>query len=121
MFNVFLIPYYMARALALTILFETELALALGVRKKRDISVVVLAQALTNPPLVITLMLINLRFSFTVYCVAVAVLEILAFFTEGFVYKSALDYKKINPFLLSLILNVFSFSAGQVLNTFVFQ
>lgn len=119
MFNAFLIPYYMARALFLTILFETGFALALGVRKKRDTAVIVLAQALTNPPLVITLMLINLRYPFTVYCVAVAVLEILAFLTEGFVYKNTLDYKKINPFLLSLILNVFSFSAGQVVNHFI--
>ena len=119
MFNVFLIPYYMARALALTILFETGLALILGVRKKRDIAVVVLAQALTNPPLVITLMLINLRCGFTIYCAAVAVLEILAFLAEGVVYKKTLDFKKINPFLLSLILNVFSFSAGQVINHFI--
>ena len=119
MFNAFLIPYYMLRALLLTIVFETGLALALGVRKKRDTAVVVLAQALTNPPLVITLMLINLRCSFAAYCTAVAALEILAFLTEGFVYKSTLDYKKINPFLLSLILNVFSFSAGQVVNHFI--
>ena len=54
MFNIALIPFYMARALLLTIVFETGLALILGVRKKRDIAVVVLAQAVTNPVLVIT-------------------------------------------------------------------
>ena len=119
MFNIYLIPWYMLRALLLTILFETALALILGVRGKRNIAVVVLAQAVTNPPLVITLMPINLRCGFTIYCAAVAALEILAFLTEGAIYRSALDFKKINPFLLSLILNVFSFSAGQVINHFI--
>lgn len=119
MFNIFMIPFYMLRAFLLTILFETLLAFALGVRGKRNTAVIVLAQAVTNPPLVITLMIINLRCGFTFYCAAVAVLEFAALLTEGAIYKSVLDFKKINPFLLSLILNVFSFSAGQVINHFV--
>ena len=120
MFNIALIPFYMARALLLTIVFETGLALILGVRKKRDIAVVVLAQAVTNPVLVITAVLINFRFDITVYYIALAALEISAVAAEGFIYKSVLDYKKINPFLLSLVLNAFSFTAGQILNSFVF-
>ena len=109
----------MLRAFLLTVALETLLALALGVRGKKNTAVVVLAQAVTNPPLVITLMLISMHFSFVFYCCCVAVLEIAAFLIEGAIYRSTLDYKKINPFLLSLILNVFSFSAGQVINHFV--
>ena len=46
-------------------------------------------------------------------------LEIFVVFIEGFVYSKTLKYKKINWFLLSLILNVASFLIGEVINYFV--
>ena len=106
----------MLRAFALTIVVETALALLLGVKEKRDIAIIVLAQAVTNPPLVITLMLIKLYCPFAIYCAAAAVLEIAAFLIEGSIYKSVLDFRKINSFALSFILNVCSFSAGMLIN-----
>ena len=62
----------MLRAFLLTVALETLLALALGVRGKKNTAVVVLAQAVTNPPLVITLMLISMRCGFVFYCCCVA-------------------------------------------------
>lgn len=110
----------MLRALLLTIVLETALAALLGVRKKWDVATTVLSQIATNPIVVITTLLVGMRASTPVYYTVLAAMEIAAVVTEGFIYRSALDYKKINPFLLSLILNAASFGLGQVFNYFVY-
>jgi hypothetical protein len=48
------------------------------------------------------------------------VLELFAFLVEGFIYKQTLSFKKINPFILSLILNAVSYSSGLLINKIIY-
>ena len=53
------------------------------------------------------------------YYISLSVLEAAAVASEGLLYKYALK-PKINPFLLSLILNTFSYFIGSVINGIFF-
>lgn len=112
------LPKVMAWCLALTLLLEVFAAAALGLRK-RDLLFVVLVNVITNPVLVSATTLICWFYGMRAYYVSLAVFEIAAFFTEALLYKYALK-PKLNPFLLSLILNVFSAMIGNVINGIFF-
>ena len=109
------IPLTMVVCLSLTIIIETLLAFIIGVRKK-DLIFVVLAQVVTNPIVVTVPYLIFIKFSYKNYLISIYVLEVLAFLVEGLIYSKSLRNKKINPFLLSLILNVCSYGFGLLTN-----
>ena len=47
------------------------------------------------------------------------ILEITAFLVEGLIYKKTLEYKRINGFLLSLILNISSYVLGILINSLI--
>ena len=111
------LPLYMIRGLAFTLLIETVLALILGVRKKRDIPIVILVNFMTNPIVVALGFLSGFFFGYKVRIICMIFLELFAFASEGLVYKKALSFKKINPFLLSLILNAASYLIGLVINS----
>lgn len=110
------LPYYIVRCLVLTLLFELSAAAVCGVRNKKDLLNVGLANVMTNPPLVVSVFLINYFFGLKARLIAVIILEISAFASEGFVYSKTLSYKKLNPWVLSLILNGFSYLSGLVIN-----
>ena len=110
------IPVLMARCLILTIIIELVLALILGIRNKKDIINVILVNVITNPIVVLTPILIYLKFGHTMEIISIIVLEVLTVIVEGLIYKKVLDYKKINPILLSLILNAASYLIGEVIN-----
>ena len=112
-------PIIMARCLILTIIMELGLALILGIRDKKDILNVILVQVLTNPIVVTVPYLIYIECGYMPYKISIYVLEVLAVLTEGFVYYKTLKYRKINPFLFALILNVFSYSLGEIINRFL--
>lgn len=110
------IPVLMARCLILTIIIELVLALILGIRNKKNIINVILVNVITNPIVVLTPILIYLKFGHTMEIISIIVLEVLTVIVEGLIYKKVLDYKKINPILLSLILNAASYLIGEVIN-----
>ncbi len=110
------LPYYMGRALFLTIIIEGFVALLLGVRDKKDFLNVALVNLLTNPLVVSISVFFNLRYGLEGRRYALIVLEIWAFFMEGFVYHKCLKYKKINPYLFSILLNMSSYLIGEVIN-----
>ena len=110
------IQVLMARCLILTIIIELVLALILGIRNKKDIINVILVNVITNPIVVLTPILIYLKFGHTMEIISIIVLEVLTVIVEGLIYKKVLDYKKINPILLSLILNAASYLIGEVIN-----
>ena len=112
------LPKVMAWCLTLTLLLEVFAAAALGLRKK-DLLFVVLVNVITNPVLVSATTLICLFYGMRAYYASLVLLEIAAFLTEAFLYRFALK-PKINPFLLSLILNVFSAMIGNVINGILF-
>ena len=104
----------MAWCLSLTLVLELFAAAVLGLRG-RDLLFVVLANVVTNPVLVsVTTLVFTLR-GLTTYYVSLVFFEAAAVLTEGLIFKFALK-PKLNPFLLSLLLNVFSALIGNVIN-----
>ncbi len=114
------LPIIMIRCLLLTIVIECIIGYIIGVRDKKDILNITLVNIITNP------IVVSIPIYVMVKCQSIdaryktlLVLEILAFLTEGFIYSKVLKYKKINPFLVSLILNLGSYFIGEVINKFL--
>ena len=106
------LPIIMIKCLILTIIIETIVALIIGIRNKRDIINVILVNILTNP-LVVTLPFLAYQvINKNVYKPTLYVLEILVLFVEGFIYHKVLIFKRINPYIISLLLNVTSYIIG---------
>lgn len=114
------LPLIMVRCLLLTVMAEVALGFVLGVRKKRDIVNVVLVNVLTNPFASSVPFVINFFRGLRARNIAVACLEVFALVTEALIYKKVLDFKRIQPFLLSLLLNAFSFLLGEVINRILY-
>lgn len=105
----------LALSLGLTLLLEIPAALILGLRRKEDILLVGLVNILTNP---LVVLILNLFFLFTASpppWFLILPLEVFAVLTEGFIYQKGLSYRRIHPFLLSLILNGISYFGGLLL------
>lgn len=110
------LPYVMARCLILTVLIETLIAFILGYRKK-DLINVILVNVMTNPIVVMIPVYFNVKYGIVERNIALGILEIVTLFVEGFIYYKFLERRKINPFLLSLILNFSSYIAGVIINS----
>ena len=110
---------YMLICLILTIVVEVLVALILKVRNKLDLINIVLVNILTNPLLVSTTNLISINYGLKIGYIFLFIFELLAVFIEGLIYKKYLDYRKINPYVLSLILNVCSYLCGLTINLFI--
>ena len=108
------IPRIMVTCLLITIIIEVIFALLFKVRDKKDILNVILANIITNPVVVILPHYISFNYGFKLYDIVLLILEILAVIVEGFIYHKYLKYKKINPYLLSLLLNVLSYFIGDI-------
>lgn len=109
------IPKIMAICLGLTIVVEVLFAFILKVRDKKDFVNIILANIITNPIVVIIPIYINFKFGSTYYYISLIILEIMAVIVEGILYKKFLNYKRINPFVLSIILNILSYVSGEIL------
>lgn len=114
------LPLIAVRCLLLTVLFEITGALILGVRSKSDLLTVTLAQVVTNPLLVVISTLITVNFGIVPRRIFLAFAEVGAVAAEGLIYSKTLDYKKLNPYLLSLLLNGFSFFLGEIVNRLIY-
>lgn len=110
------LPLIMIRCLLLTIIIELIIALIIGIRDKKDIINVILVNVITNPIVVLLPIIIYIKFGYTFEKISLYILEVLTVLLEGLIYKKVLKYKKINPFLISLILNLASFLIGELLN-----
>ena len=100
--------------LVLTEILELGTAFLLGVRDKYDFAIIALANVLTNPALNVILAFFASLTPVPIW-LPFAVLEILVVLVEGAVYKKYLDFRKVPPYLLSLILNVVSLFIGSPL------
>lgn len=110
------LPKIMLECLVWTIGLEVLLAIILGIRKKKDIFNIMLVNILTNPLVVSISVAINIFYGLQARHISMIFLEIFAFFVEAKIYKNVIEYKKINPYLLSLLLNAFSFLVGLIIN-----
>ena len=111
-----MVIFYTLRSLILTIIIEVIMSLLLKIGNKEDIILIVLVNIFTN------LLVTSLTFSFNyfygleyVYYVEL-LLELFAFISEAIIYKKYLNFKKINPYLISLVLNMSSYLIGLLIN-----
>lgn len=112
-------PLIMLICLSSTIVIELIMSLLLGMRNKKDILNVILVNIMTNPLVVSILMYITYNRLFNT-TISIIILEILVILTEGFTYKKVLTFDKINPYVLSLILNISSYFIGELLNNIIY-
>ena len=98
-----------------TIIVELLISLLLGIRNKRDILNIVLANCLTNPLVVSITNIVNVYIGYNESYIVLYILELLVVIVEGLLYKKYLIYKKINPFIISLILNLCSYLFGLLI------
>ncbi len=110
------LPIIMIRCLLLTIIIELIVALILGVRDKKDIINVILVNVITNPVVVVSQTLLYIKFGYTIEMIGIGILEVVVVIVEGLIYKKVLKYNKLNPILLSLLLNATSFFIGELIN-----
>ncbi len=103
-----------------TILIETIIAFVLKVRKGKDFLNVILVNILTNPIVNAIPLYVNVNYGITYRNASLLILEILAIIVEGFIYKKYLDYKRLKPYLLSLILNFSSYFIGVIINMIIY-
>lgn len=113
------LPKIMCFCLLMTILIEVILSLILGVRDKKDILNIILVNVLTNPLVTSIPILVLVTIGWKERIIMLIILELLTFIVEGLIYYKTLKFKKINPFLLSLILNGASYLIGEVINNFM--
>lgn len=107
-------PWFAALGVSLALTLAAELGFALLCRVRgRALVLVALVNVLTNP-LVVQAALLWRAFALPGYAAAVAVLELLAVWLEGFVYrKSRLGFA--HPCGFSLAANALSFGLGLLL------
>lgn len=113
------LPMIMVRCLILTIVVEVIVGLILGIRNKKDIINVILVNIVTNPIVVSIPILIYLYYGYNYERLSLYILEVITLFVEGLIYLKVLNYKKINPFLISLFLNLSSYLIGELINYFL--
>ena len=113
------IPEIMLRSLLFTIIIETLVALIIGIRNKKDIINILLVNLLTNPIVTSIPIVFNVYFGILSRNIVLYTLEILTFLIEGIIYFKTIKYRKINPFLISLILNLSSYFIGELLNKYL--
>ncbi len=108
------IPNIMLVCLLSTIIIEIIGTFLFGIRLKKDFINIILANIITNPLVVIIPIIISLRYGLLYRNISLGILEILIVLVEGFLYQKYLSYKKINPYLLSFLLNLLSFLVGEI-------
>ena len=113
------LPKVMVICLVMTIVIECGIALILGYRKK-DLLNVMLVNLLTNPIVSSVPVYFNYYHGLRARNICLYILEVLVVIIEGFIYYKVLKRRKINGFLLSLILNVSSYLLGLVLNEIIY-
>lgn len=110
------LPLIMVRCLVGTIIIEIIIGIIIGIRDKKDILNIGLVNIFTNPLVSSIPVLIYINCGYTLEIISLVILEIFAFVSEGFIYSKVLKFKKINPFLISLILNLSSYIIGVIIN-----
>ena len=100
--------------LALTVVIEAVFAFVFGVRSMRGQLAVLLANLITNPVMNAMLTVVSFYLSPSAYYYFLVPAELIVVAVEGLIYKKTLSVK-LNPFLLSLILNVCSYALGTVI------
>ncbi len=113
------LPIVMVRCLLITVFVEVIIAFILKYRKK-DLLNVMLVNILTNPLLNSTAVYINFYYGLKAREIFVVIFEIIVVIIEGMIYHKYMNRRKINGYLLSLILNVSSYIIGLIINKIIY-
>ena len=113
------LPKVMVICLLMTIVIECTIAFIIGYRKK-DLLNVMLVNLFTNPVVSSLPVFFNYHYGLRARNICLYILEVLVVIVEGFIYYKVLERRKINGFLLSLILNVSSYLLGLVINSIIY-
>lgn len=115
------LPIVMIRCLIITIVIEVIIAIIIGIHNKKDIFNVILVNIVTNPLVVSISVYFNYRYGLTPRNICLIFFEIFALLFEGFIYDKYLTYKKMNGFLVSIILNGSSYFIGELINYIMYS
>ena len=100
------------KPLFLTVLFECTAAYLLGIRKNKDLLLILLVNVVTNPVLVLICIFLMYHLGIrAAYLITYLILEPVVVYTEYRFYKAFLISDK-NPLFLSLLLNIISITGG---------
>ena len=133
-------PIVMLRCLLCTVVMECAVAYILGIRNRRDLLTVMLANTMTNPILVAVTTTVALFWGRTPYIITLLLMEIAAVISEAFVYRRVMKMgcgangkkfaifrggdvraaKKWAPIALSLFLNCCSYFGGEIINRLIY-
>lgn len=108
----------MLTALALTVVIEAVFAYVCGVRTGHGQLIVLLSNVITNPLLNAVLTLVSFYLSLALYYWFLVPLEIVVVLAEGRIYQTTLR-PKLQPYLLSFLLNAASFFLGMAIKHFI--
>lgn len=106
----------MIKCLVCTIIIEIIIAYILKIRDKKDILNIMLVNIVTNPIVVSLPILMLVKYGYKARLNTLIVLEIVTVIVEGLIYLKVLKNKKINPFVVSFILNLSSYMIGELIN-----
>ena len=110
------LPFIMLSCLFFTIVIEIIFAtIALKIKDKKDLLNILLVNVMTNPIVVSLPVFVNIRYGIIQRNITVIILEIFTVFIEGKIYSVYLKFKKVNPYILSLILNLCSYIIGDII------
>ena len=110
---------YVLEPLFITLLLECTGGYMLGMRRRSDQYLIILLNCVTNPVLVLTSMLLMYNTGIkTGMILTYAVLEPLVIWFEGKQYSRA-SVRVMDPWGLSLLLNVFSVLGGLLWRSFL--
>ena len=107
-------------SLVFTLLIEIIVAKTLKIKEKKDLINIVLVNIVTNPIVVLFPYVIGLYFGIKCRYILLFMLELLTVLFEGLVYKKNLKYNKINPYIISIILNLCSYLIGDIINNIIY-
>ena len=103
-------------SLVLTEIVELTLAIIFGVKGKINIIIVILANIVTNLPIVFTMNMLVGNVSKVFYFVILIVLEVFVLLIEGFIYDKLRVESKFSGYKLSCILNIVTTLIGLLLH-----
>lgn len=109
------LPFIMVKCLFFTIVIELVVSIILKIKDKKDFLNILLVNIMTNPVVVSLPVWVNIRFGLIQRNITVLILEIFTVFIEGKVYSKYLKFRKINPYIVSLILNLSSYVIGDII------
>lgn len=117
--NISELIFIMMRCLLLTIAIEVFIGFLLEIKKRKDIITIIIVNVITNPIVVSVPIFIHYKYGHNYYLLSLLLLEILTVLFEGLIYKLKFDYKRLNPFYISLLLNLSSYLIGELINSFI--